>query len=183
MEKIKRFKMIKRLALFGFILAGCAAPLKPGSASFVSHSGATGIVKQSENPKNESKQIYKRTEETKDGKVIEEVNTTIGASQKDTAREIGAKLASLQGVVWLGVFVFLFGIASAFHPILKGLVGGSVTTSMAIAAAGLALIFLPSLLVGHELLILGVAVAIVGAWFLAHRHGKLRGELESLKAK
>ena len=40
---------------------------------------------------------------------------------------------------------------------------------------GLALMVLPSLVVGNELLILaGVAIA-VGAWFLAHRHGQLSG--------
>jgi hypothetical protein len=34
---------------------------------------------------------------------------------------------------------------------------------------------LPSLIVGNELLILGVVVLAGGAWFLAHRHGHLRG--------
>jgi len=175
---MKLFSLVLLLAL-----TGCVNPLKPGSASFVSHSGATGIVKQSENPKNESKQVYRRTEETKDGKIIEQIDTTIGASQKDTAREIGAKLASLRGIVWIGVLVFLFGIASAFHPVLAILVANSKTTSAVIAAAGLALIFLPSLLVGHELLILGIAAAVAGAWFLAHRHGSLRGELNAIKSE
>jgi hypothetical protein len=34
---------------------------------------------------------------------------------------------------------------------------------------------LPSLIVGNELLILGGVAIAVGAWFLAHRHGQLRG--------
>jgi hypothetical protein len=34
---------------------------------------------------------------------------------------------------------------------------------------------LPSLIVGNELLILGGVVVAVGGWFLAHRHGQLRG--------
>ena len=40
------------------------------------------------------------------------------------------------------------------------------------------LMVLPSLIVGNELLILGGVGTIVGAWFLAHRHGQLRGLVE-----
>jgi hypothetical protein len=50
---------------------------------------------------------------------------------------------------------------------------------MAITAGGLALIVLPSLVVGNEMKILaGVAVS-VGGWFLAHRHGELRGVVKA----
>ncbi len=100
--------------------------------------------------------------------------TELGAAQKDTAREVGAKLASLKGVVWVGLGLFVFGLASLFYPPLK-LVVGSVTTGVAMSLGGVALIVLPSLLVGNELLILGGVAAVVGAWFLAHRHGQLRG--------
>jgi len=31
------------------------------------------------------------------------------------------------------------------------------------------------MVVGNELLILGVVALVVGAWFLAHRHGQLSG--------
>ena len=34
---------------------------------------------------------------------------------------------------------------------------------------------LPTMVVGNELLILGVVGLGVGAWFLAHRHGQLSG--------
>ena len=100
--------------------------------------------------------------------------TELGAAQKDTARELSAKLASLKGIVWVGVALFLFGLASLFCPPLK-LIIGSVTTSIAITAGGLALMVLPSLVVGNELLILGGVGATVGLWFFAHRHGQLRG--------
>jgi hypothetical protein len=104
--------------------------------------------------------------------------TELGAAQKDTAREIGAKLASLKGIVWVGAAMFVFGLASIFYPPLKLLIG-SVTTSAAITVGGLALMVLPTLIVGNELLILaGVAVA-VGLWFLAHRHGQLRGQVDA----
>ena len=106
--------------------------------------------------------------------------TELGAAQKDTARELGAKLASLKGIVWVGVAMFVFGLASIFYPPLKLLIG-SVTTSAAIAVGGLALMMLPTLIVGNELLILsGVGVA-VGGWFLAHRHGRLQGFVDANK--
>jgi hypothetical protein len=98
----------------------------------------------------------------------------LGAAQKDTARELGAKLASLRGIVWVGVGLFLFGLASLVWPPLKAVIG-SVTTSAALMLGGLALMVLPSLIVGNELLILGGVVVAVGSWFLAHRHGELRG--------
>ena len=107
--------------------------------------------------------------------------TELGAAQKDTARELSAKLASLKGIVWVGVVLFLFGLATLFYPPLKLLIG-SVTTSAAICAGGLALIILPTLIVGNELLILGCVAAGVGLWFFAHRHGQLRGLVDAAKA-
>jgi len=107
--------------------------------------------------------------------------TELGAAQKDTARELGAKLASLKGIVWVGVALFLFGLATMFYPPLK-LVVGSVTTSAAILVGGLALIVLPTLIVGNELLILAGVAAAVGLWFLAHRHGQLRGLVDAAEA-
>lgn len=104
--------------------------------------------------------------------------TELGAAQKDTARELGAKLASLKGIVWVGVVAFLFGIASMFYPPLRAIIG-SMTTSAAITVGGLALMILPTLVVGNELLILGGVAAAVGLWFLAHRHGHLRGLVDA----
>jgi len=106
--------------------------------------------------------------------------TELGAAQKDTARELSAKLASLKGIVWVGVALFLFGLATLFYPPLKLLVG-SVTTSAAILVGGLALMVLPTLIVGNELLILAGVGAAVGLWFFAHRHGQLRGVVDAVK--
>jgi hypothetical protein len=106
--------------------------------------------------------------------------TELGAAQKDMARELGAKLSSLKGIVWVGVAMFLFGLASIFYPPLKLLIG-SVTTSAAICVGGLALMILPTLVVGNELLILGGVGVVVGGWFLAHRHGKLQGFVDANK--
>ena len=106
--------------------------------------------------------------------------TELGAAQKDTARELSAKLASLKGIVWVGVLVFLFGLATMFYPPLK-LIIGSITTSAAITVGGLALIVLPTVIVGNELLIMGGVAVAVGLWFLAHRHGQLRGLVDAAK--
>jgi len=107
--------------------------------------------------------------------------TELGAAQKDTARELSAKLASLKGIVWVGVALFLFGLASMFYPPLQAIIG-SVTTSAAIVAGGLALMILPSLVVGNELLILGGVALAVGGWFVAHRYGQMRGLVDAAGA-
>jgi hypothetical protein len=109
-------------------------------------------------------------------RTIEKAGTVIGAAQKDTARELSAKLSSLKGMVWVGVFLFLAGIASIAYPPLRVIVG-SVTTSVAMIIGGLALIVLPTLIVGHELIILGAVALAVGNWFLAHRHGELKARV------
>jgi hypothetical protein len=106
--------------------------------------------------------------------------TELGAAQKDTARELSAKLASLKGIVWVGVVMFLFGLASMFYPPLQAIIG-SVTTSIAITAGGVALMVLPSLIVGNEVLILAGVAAAVGLYFFAHRHGQLRGIVDANK--
>jgi hypothetical protein len=67
-----------------------------------------------------------------------------------------------------------------FYPPLK-LIIGSITTSAAILVGGIALMVLPTLIVGNELLILGVVGAGVGIWFFAHRHGQLRGLVDANK--
>src|SRR5262249_36953987 len=43
-------------------------------------------------------------------RVTEKAGTVIGAAQKDTARELGARLASLKGIVWVGLGLFVFGL-------------------------------------------------------------------------
>jgi len=105
--------------------------------------------------------------------------TELGAAQKDTARELGAKLASLKGIVWVGVGLFVFGLASLVWPPLKAVIA-SVTTSVALMLGGVALMILPSLIVGNELLLLGGVGVAVGGWFLAHRHGQLSGLVAAL---
>lgn len=178
------FKPLMGVLLAAALLTGCTSiPLRPGRASVTTENGKVLQVRQSQNPQSETVQDYKRVTDAETKVTTEEVHTKIGAAQKDTAREMAAKLGSLRGIVWLGVLVFLFGAASFVYPLFKVIVGGSVTTSAVITAAGLALIVLPTLIVGHELLILAVAAGAAALWFFAHRHGSLRGSLETLKAQ
>ena len=191
-------------------LVGCMTPpLKGGKATTLSKPahGIEQTVIQSDNPAAVSRQdqetVRTRTYTVPTGSRLESgltndatvivsapmpvvereetrAKTELGAAQKDTARELGAKLASLKGIVWVGVAMFLFGLASIFYPPLKLLIG-SVTTSAAITIGGLALMVLPTLIVGNELPILaGVGVG-VGGWFLAHRHGRLQGMVDANK--
>lgn len=164
------------LALFSLILlTGCVMPLRGGKASFVTPGGAGGTVQQPQNPKDESIQTW---EKSPDG--TERITTKIGAAQKDVAREVAAKLSSLKWVTWVGVVVFLFGAASAFWPPLK-LIVGSMTTSAVACVAGLALIILPVVVVGNELLIFGVSLGAVVLYWFAHRHSGIHSELKTLK--
>lgn len=177
----KLFKWITG-GLLALALSGCSSiPLRPGRASVTTDTGKVLAVRQSQNPLNETVQDYKRVTDSEGKVTTEEVHTKIGAAQKDTAREMAAKLGSLRGVIWVGIIVFLFGVASAVHPYVKALVGGSMTTSAVIAAAGLAMIVLPSLIVGHEVLILSVAGGAAALYFFAHRHGGVRAEVKTLR--
>lgn len=109
------------------------------------------------------------------------VGQEIGAAQKDTGREIAAKLASLRWMQWVGV-VLIVGAAAMFHPVVFAFIGSRTTQGM-IALAGFALVFLPVVIVGHEMLIFFGAVAVLAAWWLAHHHGQLRGTVKTLLAK
>jgi hypothetical protein len=131
---------------------------------------------QPENPKDKSTAKYERS---KDG-ITEKFETSVGGAQRDVAREAAAKLSSLRPVMYVGIAVFLFGAASAFWPPLK-LVIGSVTTSAVISLAGLAMIILPTVIVGNEVLLIGVAVGGAALYFFAHRHASVHSELKVLK--
>jgi hypothetical protein len=168
-------------------LTGCMTAQKGGHSTFSTPSGITGSVTQSENPKTPTTQVLERVTEvtTPNGivtKTTEKLDTKIGASQKDTAREIGAKLSSLRPVMWVGVLLFIFGAASAVYPPLK-LIVGSLTTSVICAVAGIALIVLPTVVVGNEILIMAVGVGAVAIYWFSHRHGELRGKLNHLIGK
>ncbi len=129
------------------LLSGCTmAPLKGGHATT---SGAIGqTVVQGDNPAQVSRQdqetVKTRSYTVPAGSRLVSSNnqvvvvsapmpvveheetrakTELGAAQKDTARELSAKLASLKGIVWVGVALFLFGLATLFYPPLQAIIG------------------------------------------------------------
>jgi hypothetical protein len=171
-------------------LTGCAGYSTKGGKSYLkAPSGIQAGVKQSNDPKAATTQEYVKTTETTvqvpgvgpvTTRVVERVGTVIGPAQKNTIAETGAKLASLRPVMYVGIAVFLFGAASLFWPPLK-LIVGSTTTSVVACVAGVAMIALPSLIAGNEVLIMCIGVGGVAAYYFAHRHGSLRGKVQVLE--
>jgi hypothetical protein len=148
------------------------------AASTVREIVITPASRPGEQPTKQEKTVVLSAPTVQKTRIVEKAGSMIGSAQKDTAREFGAKLASLKGIVWVGVGLFVAGLASLFYPPLRAIVG-SVTTSLAMVGGGVALMVLPSLIVGNELLILSAVALGVGGWFFAHRHGQLRGTVEA----
>jgi hypothetical protein len=110
-------------------------------------------------------------------------DTRLGAAQKNTAMEIAAKLASFRPVQILGV-VMVLAFAAMFYPPVAAVVG-SGTFQWVVGGLGAALIFLPVVVVDMApTLQIGLVVAGIGiplVWWLAHRHGELRGFVDADK--
>lgn len=190
---MKNFNLYVWSAWVALMLAcGCSSYSTKGGKSYMkAPSGVEAGLKQSNDPKAASTQEYIKTTEVTTQvpgvgpvttKTVERVGTVIGPAQKNTVAEVGAKLASLRPVMYVGIAVFLFGAASLVYPPLK-LIVGSATTSAVACVAGVAMIALPSLIAGNEILIMCVAVGGVGVWWFAHRHGHVNGKLSVLEDK
>jgi hypothetical protein len=69
--------------------------------------------------------------------------TELGTAQKDTARELGARLANMRGVLWIGVLLLIGGPVVGWKMgwLLNGLIAGAV---------GLLLIILSTVIPGNE---------------------------------
>jgi len=100
----------------------------------------------------------------------DKLNSTAGGAQKNVLAETMAKLSSMRPVQYVGIALILFAIASFAWPPLRAIIG-SITTSIIIGAAGLAMIALPILLVGNELLILFIGLGVAIGYFLIYRYG------------
>lgn len=97
--------------------------------------------------------------------VTERATTTLGTAQKDTARDLGARLANLRGVMWAGVLLLIGG------PIL-GWKLGWFTNGLIAGAVGLLLIILSTVIPGHEawfgLFGLGAIPVVAFVYYRAH---------------
>jgi hypothetical protein len=202
-------KIILTLCLLAVVSSGClSARIKPGRTQAATGDGATASAVQSQDPNApttqqiETETTFSRvlpagsivvsgsdtnlsrttlsapaTESATTRKVI---TTSVGPSQRDTAQDIAAKLASIRWLQWIGILLALFGGASLFYPPLAAVIN-SPTTSVWCIAVGGAMIFLPLIIVGHEILILGVGIGVILLWFFAHSHGSVTAELNALK--
>lgn len=115
-------------------------------------------------------------------RTTERIETSIGAAQRDTAREISAKLGAVRWVQILGALMILGGI-STFHPAVKLFVQ-SKTVTAGLFAAGAGLIFLPFVIVGNELALsmIGGGVILAGlVYFLGQRNAKHKATAEFLE--
>lgn len=113
-------------------------------------------------------------------KAKSKVEQNLGSSWRDTAREMGAALASFQVVQYVGIAVLLLGAAAFFHPVLRTLIGGK-DTAMAIGACGAAMIFGPYLFVQYSKWFF-LALIAAGCYWLIARFKYQHGQLDALSA-
>jgi hypothetical protein len=73
----------------------------------------------------------------------EEATSSTGAAQKDTVRDLGARMANMRGVQWVGVLLFIAG------PVV-GYKLGWLTNGLIAGAVGLLLIIISQVLPGNE---------------------------------
>lgn len=109
----------------------------------------------------------------------EKVDGRVGGADMSIGKMV-AKLKSVKWIQGVGILVFLLGVVTFAWPPARAVVG-SVTTSVIIAGAGLALVVLPIVIVGNEVLILGGCLGAALIYFFIHRYGKKSGEVEVFK--
>lgn len=112
----------------------------------------------------------------------EQSRTEVGAAQKDNARETAAKLAAMRPVQFAGIAALALACAM-FHPVVRVALGGGKMLQVYVAAAGIILIFGPSLVAGNETLILIGAVVLGAAVWGINRLGHKEGQLDALARK
>jgi len=173
------------LFLCGTLITGCTtSALKPGSATTkVSQTNIVAELVQSENPQAESTQVVERESvyaptntayvfnpavwPSYPVRTVERVTTTIGAAQKDTSREIAAKLAATRPALWVGIgFIVLAGVFAW---------KAWFTPAAISAGVGLSLMLFSQAIATHTTLMLIIAGAALAIFvvFRAYDKGKL----------
>lgn len=107
-----------------------------------------------------------------------DVAQQIGAAQKDTSREVTAKLASFKPVQYVGIALLLVA-AAMFHPVVRAAVSGGKEVQMAAAAVGLTLVFGPAMFVGNERIILFAGIGGLFVIYALSRLGYYKGKADS----
>lgn len=125
-------------------------------------------------------------------KVTESTGAKIGAAQADTARgawgdalatveKYRAKLGSMKPVQFVGIVLIVAALAM-FHPAVRAITM-STTLQAVTGMAGVAMIALPSVVVGNEKLILIAGIALPIAYFFIWKHGHLQGIVNMVKTE
>lgn len=100
----------------------------------------------------------------------ERTGTTLGAAQKDSARELGVRIAGMRPVMWFGIACLLGGGVLAYF--------GWWTKAVIAWVIGGAAILLATILPGHELWFIGGGVAIMVISFPLILHAYNAGRLD-----
>jgi len=108
---------------------------------------------------------------------------TLGAAQKDTSRELAAKLASYSKLQWVGVGLMVFGVAGLFYAPLRIILGGGKQFPVGIGALGALLTVAPMLIAGNEGVILGGAVLLAGIGWGVVRLTRKETEADVVKGR
>ncbi len=103
--------------------------------------------------------------------IKDKTQSNIGGSQENVIGLVTAKLKSMKFVSFIGIGLFIVGLACLFWPPAK-LIIGSQTTSIAIAGGGLLLTILPYLIIGQEKLILFCVLGAVVGYFFIYRYSQ-----------
>jgi hypothetical protein len=113
--------------------------------------------------------------------VSQTASATVGAAQKDTARELAAKLAAMRPIQFAGIACLVFAAAGLFYAPLRIILGGGKQFPIAIGLLGAGLVVAPQLIAGNETLILiGAAVAAFVYW-MSIRLTRKEAEADLLK--
>lgn len=129
----------------------------------------------------QTRTIFVPAGSTKGSKQTQKVGQVIGAAQKDDSRNTAAMLASFQWVQWIGIVAFLLGVAGFFHPVVRVALAGR-DNALALAGAGLVLIFGPFLFVAYAKYF---ALALIGwaGFYMWNKYVHSKGQLDILKDK
>ncbi len=157
--------------------SGNAAP-KPGEGGPASTSGFSPQPAAAGEPSALERSFALAADATEVTEITDRENTVIGAAQADNARALAAKLSAMKPIQFCGVLLVLAALAM-FHPAVRA-VTMSTTLQAVTGAAGVALIFGPILLVGHEGVFLVAGVGVPALWFIVHRHGHLQGQVDAM---
>lgn len=114
--------------------------------------------------------------------ISQSTKAVVGPAQKDTARELAAKLASMRPIQYAGVACLLFAAAGLFYAPLRIVLGGGKQFPIAIGVLGAALVVAPQLIAGNETLILVGSAVVAFVYWMSLRLTRKEAEAD-LKTK